>query len=234
MGCFGHFSGHIDGVVVGWKNMPSPHDGPRADSTATSSLLDRAADGEASAVGELLSRHRSSLREFVDRHLYAAVRGRIDASDVVQDAQAELARRLSDFLKHRPMPFHLWARKITYDRLVELHRRHYHRPSRSVRREQSLPDRSSLLAAQPLLAQCPSPSQDAEYRELAEQVSRALAGLADADREMLLLRHGDGLPFSEIGSLLGIDPAAARKRFGRALLRLRKLLAAAGLLRGAP
>jgi DNA-directed RNA polymerase specialized sigma24 family protein len=48
------------------------------------------------------------------------------------------------------------------------------------------------------------------------------------------LRHADGLPFEEIGTLLGIDPAAARKRFGRALIRLQKLLAAAGLLEDLP
>jgi RNA polymerase sigma-70 factor (ECF subfamily) len=143
-----------------------------------------------------------------------------------------MARRLNDFLAHQPMPFHLWARKITYDRLLDLHRRHFRRANRSVSREQALPDRSSLLLAQPLLAPGPSPSQEAEARELAEHVSRALTDLPDADREMLLLRHADGLPFAEIGSLLGIDPTAARKRFGRALLRLRSILAKAGLLRG--
>ena len=48
------------------------------------------------------------------------------------------------------------------------------------------------------------------------------------------MRHADGLPFDEIGVLLGIDPAAARKRFGRALIRLQKALAAAGLLEDMP
>jgi RNA polymerase sigma-70 factor (ECF subfamily) len=214
--------------------MSSPPDNPRPDSVATGHLLDRAATGDVSAVGELLTRNRAALKEFVELHLYTSVRGRIDSSDVVQEAQAEMASRLSDFLSHRPLPFHLWARKLTYDRLVDLHRRHIRRSSRSVNREQAQPDRSSLLVAKPLLAHCPSPSQEAWARELAERVSRTLADLPEADREMLLLRHADGLPFAEIGSLLGIEPAAARKRFGRALLRLRTILAKAGLLRGGP
>jgi RNA polymerase sigma-70 factor, ECF subfamily len=214
--------------------MPSPPDIPRPDSTATGHLLDRAAAGDKSAVGELLTRHRATLREFVDLHLDPSARARIDSSDVVQEAQADMARRMDDFLARRPMPFHLWARKTTYERLMDLHRRHIHRNRRSVHREQPLPDRSSLLLAQPLLAPGPSPSQEVEAREFAERVSRALAKLPEADREILLLRHGDGLPFGEIESLLGINPAAARKRFGRALIRLQKILADAGLLRGGP
>ena len=190
--------------------------------------------GDVSAVGELLTRYRPDLQEFVDLHLNPAVRGRIDSSDVVQEAQAEMARRLDDFLVRRPMPFHLWARKTTYERLSDLHRRHIHRGRRSVGREQPIPDRSSLLLARRLLAPGPSPSQEAEAREFAERVSRALTELPDSDREMLLLRQADGLPFPEIGALLGIDPAAARKRFGRALIRLRNILANAGLLKGEP
>jgi DNA-directed RNA polymerase specialized sigma24 family protein len=44
----------------------------------------------------------------------------------------------------------------------------------------------------------------------------------------------DELPYQEIGCILDLDPAAARKRYGRALLRLRKLLRDAGLLEDQP
>jgi RNA polymerase sigma-70 factor, ECF subfamily len=210
--------------------MPSASQKPRPDSTATGRLLDRATGGDAAAVGELLVRHRPPLLEFVEFHLSPAVRARFDSSDVVQDAQAEMARRLPDFLARRPMPFHLWARKTTYERILDLHRNHIRRSRRAVGRERPLPDRSSIALAQPLLAAHPSPSQEAEGREFADRVSRAIRELPEADREVLLLRHVDGLPFAEIASLLDIDPAAARKRFGRALIRLQKLLSDAGLL----
>jgi RNA polymerase sigma-70 factor (ECF subfamily) len=103
-----------------------------------------------------------------------------------------------------------------------------------VEREAALPDRSSLLLARPLLAGTPSPSQQLEARELAERVSRAVARLSGADREVLLMRHGEGLPFEEIACLLGIESAAARKRFGRALLRLQEALSDQGLLEEGP
>ena len=58
----------------------------------------------------LMARHRAALREFVDLHLYMPVRGRVDASDVVQEAQVEMTRRFGEFIAQRPMPFHLSAR----------------------------------------------------------------------------------------------------------------------------
>lgn len=50
-------------------------------------------------------------------------------------------------------------------------------------------------------------------------MAAAVEALADADREVLLLRHVDNLPYDEVGVLLRIDPATARKRYGRTLVR---------------
>jgi RNA polymerase sigma-70 factor (ECF subfamily) len=66
-------------------------------------------------------------------------------------------------------------------------------------------------------------------RELARRVREALARLAEGDREVLILRNFEGLSLQEIACVLDIDPAAARKRHGRALLRLRKALIEDGL-----
>src|SRR5262245_18770220 len=82
----------------------------RPDSEDTRRLLDAAA-GDPAAVGELLARERTILREFVELHLDRGIRHRVDPSDLVQEAQAELVRRFPDFLARRPMPFHLWARR---------------------------------------------------------------------------------------------------------------------------
>jgi RNA polymerase sigma-70 factor (ECF subfamily) len=141
----------------------------------------------------------------------------------------EIARRMDDFLKRRPMPFHLWARKTAYDRLLDL-RRHHRRTRRSVDREAALPDRSSLLVAGLLLDRGPSPGQLLQAQELAERIARAVNGLSEADQEILLMRHGERLSFQEIAFLLEIEPGAARKRFGRALLRLQQALSEQGLV----
>jgi RNA polymerase sigma-70 factor (ECF subfamily) len=201
----------------------------KPDSSETCGLLERVGRGDRVALDQLLTHYRPDLRAFVEVRLDPKLAARMDPSDVVQEAQLEVVRRMDDFLRRRPMPFHLWVRKTAYERLLDL-RRHHRRARRSVEREAALPDRSSLLLARPLLAGGPSPSQQLEVRELAERVARAVDRLSESDREILLMRHGESLSFEEIACLLGIEPAAARKRFGRALLRLQRALSDQGLL----
>jgi RNA polymerase sigma-70 factor, ECF subfamily len=200
-----------------------------ADSNETRALLEQVKQGDRLALDRLLAHHRPGLVEFVDCHLDPAIRGRVDPSDVVQETQMEIVRRLDEFLSLRPMPFRLWLRKKAYDRLLNL-RRDHRRSRRSVEREVAWPERSSLLLARPLLDRQLSPSQLVEARELARRVGDIVAQLPDADREILLLRHAEELPFDEIACLLDITAAAARKRFGRALIRLQKALADAGIV----
>ena len=74
----------------------------------------------------------------------------------------------------------------------------------------------------------------ASERELAARFHQVLARMASQDREVLTLRIVDELTHEEIACLLELDAAAVRKRFARALLRLRSLLADEGLLESAP
>ena len=200
-----------------------------ADSGPTRDLLDQVAHGNRQALEQLLDQHRPALRDFVDCHLDPGIRGRVDPSDVVQETHLEVVRRIDDYLAQRPMPFHLWLRKKAYDRLLNL-RRDHRRHRRSVDREVRWPARSSLLLAKPFLMRSGCPSQQLETRELAERAAAVVARLPEADREILLLRQAEGMSFEEIACLLDIEPAAARKRFGRALIRLQKALADANLL----
>lgn len=205
----------------------------KPDSAETCGLLEQLVQGNQEALGDLLERYRPRLHAFVAARLDPRVRSRVDPSDVVQEVQFEVARRMSDFLKRGPMPFHLWVRKTAYERLLKVHRDHQQRARRSVDREVALPDRSSVLLARPLLAGGPSPSQELVARELADRVSRAVAELTETDREVLLMRHLEELSYAEIACLLDLSPAAARQRYGRALLRLRKVLKDHGLLEAA-
>jgi RNA polymerase sigma-70 factor (ECF subfamily) len=202
----------------------------RPDSAQTCGLLEGIRAGDPEALGRLLARYRPDLHAFVAHHLDPGLRARVDPSDVVQEAHLEVVRRMPDYLERLPMPFHLWVRKTAYERLLNLRRDHRGAARRSVSREVPLPDHSSLLVAGPLIQAGPTPSQEAEGRELVERIGRAVADLAEADREMLLLRHAEGLSYEEIAYLLEIEPATARKRYGRALIRLQKVLADHGLV----
>src|SRR5262249_47470443 len=177
-------------------------------------------------------RHRSYLRRLVELRLDPRLRPRVDPSDVVQDAQLEAVRRLDGYLKQAPMPFRLWLRQIAYDRLLMVRRRHVEAARRSVARDRGLPEGSSLLFAQRLLSAGPTPSEQLSRRELARRVRQALDRLAEADREVVLLRNFEGLTNQEVAEVLQITPASASQRYGRALLRLRKHLLEGGLSGG--
>lgn len=196
---------------------------PRPDSPDTVYLLGRAAAGDGSAVDELLARHRAAVRAFVDRHLDRAVRVRVDASDVVQEAQLAVAERLQDYLRRRPMPFHLWVRKTAYERLLNARARHC-AGRRDVRREAGEFGGQPTGRAGPVGCPGPSPSAVAMANELADRVAAAVAVLPEADRKILLLHQAEGLSYAEVAVLLDITPAAARQRYGRALMRLQQAL----------
>jgi RNA polymerase sigma-70 factor (ECF subfamily) len=204
------------------------------DSAETCRFLDAVRSGDESAFDQLFARHRPGLRQFVALRLDSRVQARLDPSDIVQETQLEAYRRMDDFLKRHPMPFRIWLRKTAYERLLKLRRYHVEAARRSVDRELGLPDRSSLLLARPFLDRESSPSQQLARGELVRRVRQVLAQLSEIDRAVLLMRNVDELPYREIGYILDLDPVAARKRYGRALLRLRRLLLEAGLLEDRP
>jgi RNA polymerase sigma-70 factor (ECF subfamily) len=200
------------------------------DSAETDRLLRRAQAGDRRAFEELFACYRPYLQQVIAVRLDSKLRTRLDPSDIVQEAQADAYRRLPDFLERQPMPFRLWLQKTAYERLLKLRDQHIGAARRSVKREVRLPDRSSLVLAGRLLGAGSTPSQHLSRKEIAQRINQALAKMAEADREILLMRHHEDLSYDEISSLLEIDAAAARKRYGRALLRLQNLLTETGLL----
>jgi len=201
----------------------------KPDSEPTVELLTRVRSGEQAAFEGLFARHRPWLRQLVEWRLDDRLNARLDPSDVVQETQIEAYRRLDDYLEREPMPFRLWLRKTLDERLTMLERRHLGASRRAVDREAWPVDGKSAWLVDRLAGADPSPSQVFVQDELAQRVREAIAALADLDREILLLRTFEALSYSEIGFLLKIDAATARKRHGRALLRLHESLAKNGL-----
>lgn len=201
------------------------------DSTETRGLLELAVGGDSAAGDRLLGRHRPAVRAFLANRVGPQLQARLDPSDLVQEVQLEVARRLGEYADRRPMPFRVWVLKTAYQRLL-LARRAHRAARRSVGREEALPDGSAAGLAERLAGRFSSPSRQARRAERVALVRRALAELNEADREVLLMRAYEGMPYEAIATLLEMTPQAARQRHGRALLRLSKLLAAAGFDEG--
>src|SRR4051812_46191638 len=84
----------------------------------TEELLDRAGQGDGEARQRLLARHRHRLRQMITVRLDRRLAARIDPSDIVQEALADAARGLDDYLRDRPVPFYPWLRRLAWERLV--------------------------------------------------------------------------------------------------------------------
>lgn len=195
-----------------------------------SELLQRAARGDARAFADLMARHEGLLRRAVAWRLDRRLAPRLDVSDVVQETTIEAARRLSDYIQRPAMPFSLWLRWLAREKLLQLHRQHLHTDKRAVSRETPLlPVDSSAALVRGLLGREPSPSRAAAQAELAEALRRALGQLDDDERDLILWRHFEQLTNVEIAQLLGVTPAAAGKRYIRALERLQGLLKGLGI-----
>jgi DNA-directed RNA polymerase specialized sigma24 family protein len=111
------------------------------DSTETRNLRQQIQAGDRQAFERLFGRHRPELRAFISLRLDPRLRTRVDPSDVVQETQMEVYRRLPDYLERQPMPFHVWLRKTAYERRAMMGRQHLRAGKRSLQREVPLLER---------------------------------------------------------------------------------------------
>src|SRR5260370_26678845 len=110
----------------------------RSDENPTGELLQRAGAGDQQALTELLARYRHRLRAMVRLRLNRRLQGRVDPSDVLQEAYLEVCKGLADYLRAPPLPFYLWLRHITGQKLITAHRQHLGAQMRDADREVSL------------------------------------------------------------------------------------------------
>ncbi len=198
-------------------------------------LLEKAADGDQAALTELFDRYRARLKKMVRLRLNRRLQGRVDDSDVLQDAFLEASRKLPGYLTDPQAPFFLWLRRIAGDKLLEIHRTHLGTQKRDAGLEVSihrgaLPAANSISLAAQLLGRLTSPSQAAVKAEMRIQLQEALNSLDPTDREILALRHFEQLSNVEAAQELGLETSATSKRYLRALTRLQKILREIGLI----
>jgi RNA polymerase sigma-70 factor (ECF subfamily) len=192
----------------------------------------RIAQGDESALAQVFQEHRPRLRQMVTLRLDRRLQGRLDPSDILQEAYLDVARRAGEYAARSDMSFFVWLRLITGQKLLETHRRHLGAQRRDAGREISLfgnplPEVSSQLLASQLLGQLSSASQAAIRAEQQARLEVLLNSLEPIDREILTLRHFEELSNKEVAQVLNMSKTAASNRYIRALKRLKDLLAAA-------
>lgn len=169
------------------------------------------------------------LKRVVNFRLDYRLGGRVSESDVIQETYVRAAKRIDSFLEKDDMPFFVWLRLEVSQKLAEIHRHHFGAERRDVRKEVKLKGRldsgkTSMALATHLVANLTSPSLMIQRAEQIAALEATLGEMNELDREVIALRNFEELSNIETAKALGIEPAAASKRYLRALKRLRDIM----------
>jgi RNA polymerase sigma-70 factor (ECF subfamily) len=194
-----------------------------------SELVHAAAAGDDAALRELFSMHSERLKRMVRLRLNRRLQGRLDSSDVLQEAYLDVSQKLGEYAATPDAPFFLWLRAMTGMKLAEVHRRHLGTQMRDADRDVSiyrgaLPAANSVSLAAHLLGTLTSPSQAAMKAEMRVRLQEALDAMDPLDREVIALRHFEQLDSTETAQVLGLSKSGASSRYIRAMKRLKELL----------
>jgi len=195
------------------------------ESENSNELVRRAAVGDPLAQQTLYSQYRQRLKRMVCVRMDRRVAGRIDPSDIVQEALAEAVRQLPDYARERPLPLYPWLRQLALNKIRDAYRRHVQAAVRSVQREESLPlpDESAMDLARRLASNRSGPFRRLLRGEQRQLVRQALDRLGDTAREVLVLRFLEQMTVAEVAAILNLTEAGVRSRQRRALERFSQL-----------
>jgi RNA polymerase sigma-70 factor (ECF subfamily) len=180
-------------------------------------LLQRAASGSDSGLGELLESFRASMLAFAGRRIDGQLRRRISSSDVVQDTMLTAREKFTSFRGTHPLEFQQWLHRLLYSTLVDGVRRHRTAEKRRTDRE----DEASVGT---IVGSAASPSRVASDNEQAARLLQALQQLPEEDRRIVQLRYLENWSFEQIATTLGVSVATAWRRFQQATERVHRSL----------
>jgi RNA polymerase sigma-70 factor (ECF subfamily) len=173
-------------------------------------LIERARSGDGEAMQALLAELTPSVRRFGQQ----LCRHEADAMDVMQDTLLAVASHLGDFEERAALSSWVYA----------LARSACNRRRRGLKNQAHLPD-----TAVPERADTEAtPEERLEAAEVGRTLGRALCGLPDAQREVIVLRDLMGLSASETAERLGVSVPALKSRLHRARAALREAFESIG------
>jgi len=201
-----------------------------SESLPTVELIPPARGGDAEALQALLRRSQEFVRLVVRARCPGQLRARLESCDIVQEVLLRAARGIGQFEGSREEEWRAWLARVAEHEVIHQARFHLGAARRALSREQPLPagPESSANGVSRLgvwfAAAQTSPSQVAVRNERALLLADALARLPEDHREVLVLRHLEGLAFLEVAERLGRSAGAVRVLWTRALKKLREEL----------
>jgi RNA polymerase sigma factor (sigma-70 family) len=182
----------------------------------TTQLLQRWRDGDQAALGEILGAHLPWVRQHVRERLGPELRQKLATEDIVQDAMV-------DFLRNGPrfVPADTTQLRALLARIVGNSLSDQSNWFRAARRRMSM--ETAIQSSVELSRRAPEaePAECAIAREQELRLRMAMELLSERDRQLLVWREWEKLPFAAIGIRLDVDAEAARAASRRAVERLR-------------
>lgn len=193
-------------------------------------LLRRAVAGDQQSVDQLLESYSGYLHVLSRTQLDKRIQHRVDPADIVQETLMEAHR---DFVKFRGTELHEftgWLRQVLVHNLANAVGTHMLAAKRSVHREQlygslsAAMDQSHQRLSSLAADHNRSPASEADHQETLSQLAAALEQLSPNYRTVIVLRHVEGLGFTEIANQMDRSAGAVRMLWLRAIEQLRSTM----------
>ena len=172
---------------------------------------------------------RDRLLSLARKRLNPILLRRFAYEDILQETYAAAIKRLSFFNTNPEVPLYFKFRTILLQTIADLERRHLKAEGRDAYKEEDVTapaddGESDVLGLDAFSAAITSPASHVDRDDRHALLRNAIAALPENDRQIILLRHFDGMGNAEAAAALGIEEKAASIRHVRALERLQKKL----------
>ncbi len=174
--------------------------------------------------------HRDRLLRLIALRLDRRLAGRVDPSDIIQDAFIRANAAYDEYCRQSDLPLYNWLRIQAQFAVGDCHRTHLGTQKRAAGMELQAAgspgaesSEACFAALENLAESMISPGSKVAISDLAAKVREIIEGMGTLDREILILRHIEELSITEAAAELGIGLEAAKKRHLRALRKLQEL-----------
>lgn len=190
-------------------------------------LVESAKAGDQTALGELLSKYRQYLLFLARSQANDDLQAKLDASDIAQEVCLQAHLGISQFRGSNSTEFAGWLRGVLGNVVAMQLRKYFGTQKRDARLEQSIDQRlasASGFLHSGLAADITSPSQNFARNEAFLRMASAMESLPTDYRQVIMYRHMDALPFSEIAKRMERTVDSVEKLWVRGLTKLRQLM----------
>lgn len=187
--------------------------------------LRRARAGDGAALGALMELFRGYLAILARTQIGRRLQGKADPADLVQETFLEAHEHIGRFRGRTEAEFLAWLRSILSAVVSNHVRRYLGTRQRDARLEQALAvelDDTSSILQRGLIGPYSTPSRNAVKHEALLQLANALEQLPDDYRQVIMLRHLEGLPFAEVAVRMDRTVASVQNLWVRALKRMKQ------------